>query len=143
MDVLENGPSSNYACYFDIDWHPVSPHLENKVLLPILEDHYGNVLEDGKLRLTYEDGSFFLYYYDNKLPIAPRTYVNILERWLDPLSENLGKDHPSVLEFQSILTAIGHLPPRTELDPEKRENVAARRRSSSGASPPFTQNASK
>ena len=121
MDILENGPSSSYASYFDIDWHPVNPHLENKLLLPILEDQYGNVLEDGKLRLAYEDGAFFVYYYDTKLPIAPRTYDNILGRWLDRLTENLGKDYPSVLEFQSILTAIGHLPARTESDPEKLE----------------------
>src|SRR5262245_55433758 len=121
MDVLENGPSSTYAAYFDIDWRPVNPHLENKVLLPILGDLYGNVLEDGKLRLVYEDGAFFISYHDAKLPVAPQTYSTILERRLDPLTQKLGKDNPSVLECQSILTAIGHLPPRTDLDPEKRE----------------------
>ncbi len=121
MDVLENGPSSSYASYFDIDWQPVNPYLENKVLLPILEDQYGIVLEDGKLRLAYEDGAFFVYYYDTKLPIAPRTYGNVLEHRLDHLTAILGKDNPSVLELQSILTAISHLPLRTELDPEKLE----------------------
>jgi len=121
MDVLENGPSSSYAAYFDIDWQPVNPHLENKVLLPILEDQYGTVLEDGKLRLAYEDGAFFISYYDTKLPVAPRTYDSILERQLNGLGETLGKDDPRVLELQSILTAIGHLPPRTEADPEKLE----------------------
>ncbi|MDH3443041.1 MAG: malto-oligosyltrehalose synthase [Deltaproteobacteria bacterium] len=121
MDVLENGPSSSYANYFDIDWQPVNPHLENKVLLAILEDQYGIVLEDGKLRLAYEEGAFFVYYYDTKLPIAPRTYGAVLERRLNSLIENLGKDNPTVLEFQSILTAISHLPPRTEMDPEKLE----------------------
>jgi len=121
MDVLENGPSSSYASYFDIDWQPVNPHLENKVLLPILEDQYGNVLEDGKLRLTYEDGGFFIYYHDAKLPIAPGTYGAILGRQLDRLTETLGKDHERVLELQSILTAISYLPPRTEMDPEKLE----------------------
>jgi len=120
-DVLENGPSSSYAAYFDIDWQPVNPHLENKVLLPILEDQYGTVLEGGKLRLTYEEGAFLIAYYDTKLPVAPRTYDAILERRLDSLCEKLGKDNPQLLEFQSILTAIGHLPPRTELNPEKLE----------------------
>jgi len=123
MDVLENGPSSSYAGYFDIDWQPVNPHLENKVLLPILEDLYGNVLEEGKLRLACEEGAFFIYYHDVKLPIAPGTYAYILERRLDPLTHTLGKDHPTVLEFQSILTAIAHLPPLTETDPEKLEEL--------------------
>ncbi len=125
MDVLENGPSSSYAAYFDVDWQPANPHLENKLLLPILEDQYGNVLEDGKLRLAFEEGAFFVYYYDTKLPIAPSSYGNILSRQLDRLTETLGKDHEQVLELQSILTAISHLPPRTEVDTEK---LAERRR---------------
>jgi (1->4)-alpha-D-glucan 1-alpha-D-glucosylmutase len=119
MDVLENGPGSSYASYFDIDWHPVNPQLENKVLLPILEDQYGNVLEDGKLQLACEDGAFFICYYDTKLPLAPRTYSSILEYRLDVLAESLGKDHESLQELQSILTAIGYLPLQTESDQEK------------------------
>ncbi len=119
MDVLENGPSSSYAAYFDIDWQPANPHLENKLLLPILEDQYGNVLEDGKLRLALEDGAFFLYYHDTKLPLSPRTYGNILSHQLERLTEALGDDHDQVLELRSILTAISHLPPQAEGDAEK------------------------
>ena len=125
MDVLENGPSSSYASYFDIEWHPANPHLDNKVLLPILEDQYGNVLEDSKLRLVYDDGAFFICYYDIKLPVAPRTYSAILSHQIDRLSETLDKDAAHLLEFQSILTAISHLPLPTEADPEK---LAERRR---------------
>ncbi len=121
MDVLENGPSSSYAAYFDIDWQPANPQLENKVLLPILEDQYGIVLEDGKLGLAYEDGAFFIHHYAASLPVAPGTYSMILSCQLDGLSESLGKDDRRVLELQSILTAISHLPPRTESDPEKLE----------------------
>jgi (1->4)-alpha-D-glucan 1-alpha-D-glucosylmutase len=121
MDVLENGPSSSYASYFDIDWQPVNPHLENKVLLPILEDQYGNVLEDGKLRLAYEDGAFFITYYETKLPVAPHTYSSILGYRLEHLAEALGKENESLQELQSILTAISYLPLRTEVDPEKLE----------------------
>jgi len=143
MDVLENGPSSSYADYFDIDWHPVNPQLENKVLLPILEDQYGNVLEDGKLRLAYEDGAFSIYYYDTKLPLAPHSYSSILGHRLDSLAETLGKDNESLQELQSILTAISYLPLRTESNPEKleernREKEIIKRRIASlvQASPP-------
>src|SRR5829696_9315589 len=45
QDVLENGPSSRYAKVFDIDWQPLKPELPHKVLLPILGDQYGAVLE--------------------------------------------------------------------------------------------------
>ena len=33
-DVLENGPGSPYAAYFDIDWDPVKEELQNRLLLP-------------------------------------------------------------------------------------------------------------
>ena len=71
LDVLENGPSSAYAHYFDIDWSPVKRELENKVLLPVLGDQYGRVLEQGELRLAFADGALSLGYYDFLLPIAP------------------------------------------------------------------------
>ncbi|MGB9698150.1 MAG: malto-oligosyltrehalose synthase [Thermodesulfobacteriota bacterium] len=119
MDVLENGPSSPYANYFDIDWHPVKPELENKVLLPILEDLYGLVLENGKFRLSFEEGAFYIYYYDHKLPIAPRSYCLILNQVLTTLTNELPADHENLLELQSILTAISYLPPRTETSSEK------------------------
>lgn len=121
MDVLENGPSSSFASYFDIDWHPAKPELENKVLLPILEDQYGKVLESGKLRLAFEDGAFFVYYYENKLPVAPRTYSIILTHRLEVLTERLGKENEHLQELQSTLTALSYLPSRTELTAEKLE----------------------
>ncbi len=119
MDVLENGPSSPYASYFDIDWHPVKPELENKVLLPILEDLYGKVLESGKFRLAFEDGAFFIYYYEHKLPVAPRSYCLILNQVLAALTNDLAVDSEDLLELQSILTALNYLPSRTETSSAK------------------------
>ncbi len=72
QDVLENGPSSPYAAWFDIDWQPVKPELDNKVLLPVLGDQYGVVLENGELELRLTDGAFTVWYYSLPLPIAPR-----------------------------------------------------------------------
>lgn len=133
MDVLENGPSSNYARYFDIDWKPAKRELRNKVLLPILEDQYGKTLESGKLLLVFENGSFFVRYHESVLPVAPRTYSDILGYRLDVLSTTLGSQHPHFQELQSILTALSYLPPRTELDPGKlaercREKEVVKRR---------------
>jgi len=119
MDVLENGPSSSYAHYFDIDWHPAKPELENKVLLPILEDQYGQVLESGKFHLAFEEGAFFIFYHENKLPVAPRSYTRILSHNLSQLVETLGKDNEYLQELESIITALKNLPLRTELDPDK------------------------
>ncbi len=85
MDVLENGPSSAAAKCFDIDWHPLKGELDNKVLLPILGDQYGRVLEKGELNVSFDAGSFFLNYYANRLPINPRTYNQILALALEEL----------------------------------------------------------
>jgi hypothetical protein len=49
QDVLENGPSSQYSSYFDIDWSPLKSDLINKVLLPVLGDQFGRVLENQQL----------------------------------------------------------------------------------------------
>lgn len=125
MDVLENGPSSVYANYFDIDWAPVKPELRNKVLLPVLGDQYGNVLERGELQLTYQDGVFWLYYYEHVFPISPCSYKYILGHKQGELSGQLGEDHEYVLEWASIMTAIGYLPGRDVVEPEK---VAERNR---------------
>jgi (1->4)-alpha-D-glucan 1-alpha-D-glucosylmutase len=118
MDVLENGPSSNYAGFFDINWHPVKKELENKILIPILGDQYGAVLENGELHLSFEEGSFFVSYYDNKLPIIPKTYCKILTLRIEGLERELTDSDPQFQELMSIITALGHLPPTTEQNPE-------------------------
>jgi (1->4)-alpha-D-glucan 1-alpha-D-glucosylmutase len=114
MDVLENGPSSVFASYFDIAWHPANPNLENKILLPVLGDQYGAVLESGHIKLNYEDGGCFVAYYNRRFAIAPCTYALILEYKLEALTEALGEANPHLQELRSILTALRHLPGRTE-----------------------------
>ncbi len=118
-DVLENGPSALSASFFDIDWAPVKDALANKVLLPILGDQYGRVLENQELRLSYHDGAFFLSYFTHLLPIAPRPATVLLSHRLGDLEHTLGAEHPQFLELRSIITALHHLPLRTETDREK------------------------
>jgi (1->4)-alpha-D-glucan 1-alpha-D-glucosylmutase len=117
MDVLENGPSSKYAPYFDIDWQPPKSDLHDKVLLPILSDQYGRVLERGELKVCFEEGTFYLLYGDRRLPIAPGTYRYVLEIALENLAEH--KEEDFYAELQSILTALEYLPKRNETDPKR------------------------
>ena len=51
-DVLENGSNSRYASFFDIDWHPAEERLRDKVLVPVLGDQYGRVLNDGGIKVA-------------------------------------------------------------------------------------------
>ncbi|MFN0017649.1 MAG: malto-oligosyltrehalose synthase [Pirellulaceae bacterium] len=119
QDVLENGPSSPYASYFDIDWMPLKPDLAYKVLLPVLGDQFGKVLEDSQLVVRFGTGSFWLEYFDRQFPLAPRSYTVILSLRIEELQQQLGEQDADLLELRSILTAIRNLPPRTETDPER------------------------
>jgi len=71
-DVLEHGPESRFATFFDIDWYPFKTELRRKLLLPILGDQYGQVLERGELQVRFEEGRLVLAYFDHRLPINVR-----------------------------------------------------------------------
>ncbi|HEY8551325.1 MAG TPA: malto-oligosyltrehalose synthase [Vicinamibacterales bacterium] len=132
-DVLENGQSSPHARAFDIDWTPVKRELEGKVLLPILGDQYGRVLERGELNLVYEDGAFTIEYGPHRLPVSPRSSVTILQHDLERLEQEAGEDRAEIDEFLSVLKALEHLPPSRATDHDsmierQREKEVARRR---------------
>jgi (1->4)-alpha-D-glucan 1-alpha-D-glucosylmutase len=118
LDVLENGPASSYAMFFDINWRPSGSQARDlvKLVVPTLGDQYGKVLENGELRLEYANGTFGITYYDNRFPVAPDTYPMLLEPAAERLEEELGRRHEYVQELASILTAVRHLPPRRMLD---------------------------
>lgn len=118
-DVLENGPSSFFARYFDIDWSPPKEELTNKVLLPMLGDQYGRVLEDCKIQAAYDHGEFHVSVYDLPLPLAPQTWTMILEPAVGKLRDLLDPSHPQVAELESINTALNHLAGQTETDEAK------------------------
>jgi len=119
MDLLENGPSARAASFFDIEWHPVKEELEDKVLVPILGDRYGAVLERGELKLRLLNGAFQITYFDHVFPISPRSYGEILSYRLAELEARLPRGDPALDELKSILTAIEHLPTRHEQDPDR------------------------
>jgi (1->4)-alpha-D-glucan 1-alpha-D-glucosylmutase len=120
LDVLENGPASRFAGYFDIDWYALSEGLPGKVLLPVLGDHYGAVLESGELKLVFdaEQGAFGVLYYEHLFPVDPGEYPRILSHGLSRLQARLGDEHAVLLEFQTLVTALIHLPPRDSTTPE-------------------------
>jgi (1->4)-alpha-D-glucan 1-alpha-D-glucosylmutase len=133
QDVLENGPSSEFARYFDVDWSPPNPSLKGRVLLPILGEQFGRILERQELRLAYRDGAFYLNYWETQLPVAPRTTTLVLRLALDGARTRLDESDPNLLELESINTALEHLPPRTETDParlreRRREKEVVKRR---------------
>ncbi len=123
LDVLENGEASAYAEFLDIDWNPIKDELQGKVLIPVLEDQYGTVLERGDLKVTFApvSGEFSIFYHQHRFPLDPSEYPRILNGRLERLQETLGATDEYFLELQSIATTFGRLPKRTAgLAPEKR-----------------------
>src|SRR6201997_1975787 len=104
LDVLEWGPASEYAGWFDIDWEPDRRYLQGKLLIPLLGDQYGAVLESGQLVLRFdpETGSFAVWAYDNhKLPINPLHYARVL-----------GDEHPELERLGDAFSGLQDWRPR-------------------------------
>ncbi|HEX4613841.1 MAG TPA: alpha-amylase family glycosyl hydrolase, partial [Urbifossiella sp.] len=119
-DVLEHGPSSPYAEYFDIAWQDSPrPGMAGRLLLPVLGDPYGAVLEGGQFRVAFDAGQFSVWYYETRLPVDPRTYGKVLGPAAADLAGRLGVEHPDAIELTSILNAVEHLPPRGDPDPAR------------------------
>jgi (1->4)-alpha-D-glucan 1-alpha-D-glucosylmutase len=113
-DVLENGPASAYASYFDVDWDPPEAKLRNTVLLPVLGDHYGRILEAGEMRIVREGGSFAVRYGEEAWPLAPASADGILAAAAERCQSE---------ELAFIADALNRLPRPTVTDP-----VALKRR---------------
>ncbi len=106
-DVLENGPSSRYASYFDVEWDHPEAKLRNTVLMPVLGDHYGRVLEKRELELKREGGRFIIRYHDHVFPVSPRSLDTLLAK----AAQQCGSD-----DLSFIADALERLPPSTAID---------------------------
>lgn len=114
LDVLENGPAARYAFHFDIDWRPNRGSMRDRILVPVLGDSYGEVLERGELQLQFDadNGSFSVRYHDHRMPIDPREYPRIFSQ---PIAEELlPGDDAHRADFESLLNSFGNLPPRDD-----------------------------
>jgi (1->4)-alpha-D-glucan 1-alpha-D-glucosylmutase len=120
-DVLEWGEQSPFARYFDINWHALRADLEGRVLLPVLGEQYGVILERGEITLSFDpaEGSFSAWYFDHRFPVSPRSYAAILENGGALLAGPVGD-----------FAAIARMPPATarERASELKRSLADRAR---------------
>jgi (1->4)-alpha-D-glucan 1-alpha-D-glucosylmutase len=143
QDVLVHGQASNYAQYFDIDWHPPKAALRGKVLLAVLGEQFGRVLENQQLSVTYQDQAFVVAYADRHFPTDPKSWVPLLKAMLEimpeptapaqAVPEPAGVESPERMELQSIISALDHIPPRDQggaeaIEQRYRESEVTRRR---------------
>ncbi len=113
-DVLENGPSSQFASYFDVDWDPPEARHSNVVLAPVLGEHYGQALEAGKIQLHYENNDFTIRYSGHEWPVDPRSLSSVLASAAGDVDSD---------ELRFLAEAYGRLPLATATD-----RASARRR---------------
>jgi (1->4)-alpha-D-glucan 1-alpha-D-glucosylmutase len=133
MDVLENGPSAVWAPAFDVEWRPLKTELGYKVLVPVLGDQFGRVLEKGELVLARDGGALVVRYHDNVFPVAPRSVPLVLRHRLSELRGELGAGDVHYQELESICASLEKLAPRTDTSLEAvsdraREKEVAKRR---------------
>jgi (1->4)-alpha-D-glucan 1-alpha-D-glucosylmutase len=121
-DVLENGPSSVYADFFDIEWRPPASALLDRVLLPVLERQFGEEVDAGTIRVVFDGGALVVHYHGSRFPASPRSCGLVLELALAHVT--LPRSHAAVQELESILGALRHLPSAVTADPAERAERA-------------------
>ncbi len=117
QDVLENGRTSAYASFFDIDWTPLKSELRDKILLPTLGNQYGIELEAGHIKLHFDAGHFYCTYYDKHLPIDVQTVPLIFEP-LGDFRSHVDNDLSggALSHFESLIVEMRDLPPNHTTD---------------------------
>src|SRR5262245_3484343 len=125
-DVLQHGEASPFADFFDIDWDPFIPELKGRILLPILQDGYGEVLDRGELTLVFESGELQLRYFDRRLPIEPLSALGVLKT-AHPNDRNTqgaetaGDESLAWDEYEEVLTSLKRLSPVAAHGAEEKE----------------------
>ena len=114
VDVLENGRSSQYFHFFDIEWDHPYESIKSRVLAPFLARFYGESLEEGEIKLRYTRNGFSLGYYSQVFPLRLESYVHLLTYQLHVLKKKLGADHPDYVKLLGILYILKTLPSREE-----------------------------
>lgn len=100
LDLLEWGRLSPYGEFFDIQWHSPDPLMEGQLLLPFLGSDYGVALQDGTLKLRFDErGAFYVEHYDHHFPICPSHYGELLKAEDEPLK--LLANRFSTLSYQT------------------------------------------
>ena len=109
MDVIENGPSSEFYGYFDIDWNHPYESLRGRVLAPFLGQFYSECLESGEIRLQYDESGLSISYYSLRLPVRIESYNTVFPSDVRFIRRKLGSSHPDVIKLLGVLYTLKNL----------------------------------
>ena len=101
MDVLEKGPLSRFALFFDT--YLASPFFQGRIMSPFLPEPLDETLEQGKLTLAYEQTRLVFKVSGNVLPLKPTSYAVVLQAAAAQLND-------AVKQLVTELDQIHHIP---------------------------------
>ncbi|MBV8879915.1 MAG: malto-oligosyltrehalose synthase [Planctomycetaceae bacterium] len=125
QDVIERGPASAYAKFFDINFHPAKIDLNEKILLPFLGDQFGKVLENQDIRVAYSGGRFHASYGGQNLPLYLESWALILE---PALQEYRLHAPPGSVDLQRLEDVLLRVRDREGTYEERMEAISTRLR---------------
>lgn len=120
MNVLENGPDSTFVDYFDIAWNSPFNRSEDPILAPMLGDFFAASLENGDIKLKYDETGLCIDYFGLRLPLKLESYSSFLNRGLGKLARNLGRRHPSFVRLLGVLYMAKNIP--SEVTAQERQD---------------------
>ena len=116
IDLLENGSNSRYADFFDIDWDHHHAGMKGRILAPFLGKYFQEALENGEIKLSYDEDGLSINYYETRLPVKIESYADVFSFRLEKLRNKLGRNDPDFIRYMGILFAIKYLPTVEEID---------------------------
>ncbi len=116
IDLLENGANSRYVNFFDIDWNHHHAGMKNRILAPFLGKFFQEALENGEIRINYDEEGLSINYYETRLPLKIESYADVFSFRLDKLRNKLGRNDPDFIRYMGVLFVIKSLPTAEDID---------------------------
>jgi len=79
-DILEKGKGSEYSDYFDINWNHPDEMLNGKLMLPVLGKHLEESIDNGEIKVVWNNRIFVLKYYESEFPLNYDSWLFILNK---------------------------------------------------------------
>jgi len=113
-DIFENGQASDYYTFFDVEWEHPYEGIRGRVLAPFLGNFFGEALENGQIKLSYDDSGLWVTYFNIRFPLKIESYLNIFTHDLGRLKNSLGSDHSDFTKLLGIVYLLKNLPSQEE-----------------------------
>ena len=109
MDIFEKGQTSDYYRFFDVDWEHPYEGIRGRILAPFLGTFFGEALENGQIKLSFDDSGMWVNYFDLRFPLKIESYLNIFTHDLERLKDSLGSDHSDFTKLLEIVYVLKNL----------------------------------